>query len=126
MRDWAGETLARVPGDVAARESAMRTMAQMKSDAPPPLPLSKYAGRYDNPLFGPVRVRLEQSRLVLQMGEGEMADLEYHGDEGFWVWWRDPLFRENFGTHVRFAVEGDSVTSLSTRINRDEFTARRP
>jgi len=126
MRDWAGETLARVPADLAARESAMRTMAQMKSDAPPPLPLSKYAGRYDNPLFGPVRVRLEQSRLVLQMGEGEMADLEYHGDEGFWVSWRDPLFRENFGTHVRFAVEGDSVTSLSTRINRDEFTARRP
>lgn len=126
MRDWAGETLARIPADVAARDSFMRTIVQMKTDAPPPLPLSKYTGRYDNPLFGPVHVRLEQSRLVLQMGDGQKADLEDHGNAGFWLWWRDPLFRENFGTHVRFAVEGHSVTSLSTRINRDEFTAPRP
>lgn len=124
-RDWAGETLARVPAAIRAYDSTMRLVRAMKSETPPRLPLSKYAGRYDNPLFGPIWVRLEQSRLMLQMGEGQAADLEYHGGEDFWVWWRDPLFRENFGTHVRFGVEGDSVTAFTTRINRDEFTARR-
>ena len=124
-RDWAGETLARVPATLRAQDSAMRAVAEMKSDAPPPLPLSAYAGRYDHPLFGPVWVRLERSHLTLQMGDGQTADLEYHGDAGFWVWWRDPLFRENYGTHVRFAVDRDSVTALTTRINRDEFTAQR-
>jgi len=124
-RDWAGETLARVPATLRAQDSAMRVVVQMKSAVPPPLPLSAYEGRYDEPLFGPVWIRLEQLHLTLQMGEGQTADLEYHGDAGFWVWWRDPLYRENFGTHVRFAVERDSVTALTTRINRDEFTARR-
>ena len=124
-RDWVGETLARLPATIRAQDSAAQAIRQMKSETPPPLPLSKYAGRYDNPLYGPVWVRLEQSHLVLQMGDGQKADLEYHGDAGFWMWWRDPLFRENYGTHVRFAVEGDAVTALATRINRDEFTAQR-
>ena len=103
----------------------MRTIVAMKSETPPPLPLSKYAGRYDNPLFGPIRVRLERSKLTLQMGDGQTADLEYHGGQDFWVWWRDPLFRETYGTHVRFAVDRDSVTALATQRNRDAFTAQR-
>ena len=124
-RDWAGETLARIPAAMRAQDSAVRVMRAMKSETPPRLPLSTYVGRYDNPLFGPLWVRLEGSHLTLQMGEGQKADLEYHGGENFWVSWRDPLFRENFGTHVSFKVEGDSVTGFTTRINRDEFTARR-
>jgi CubicO group peptidase (beta-lactamase class C family) len=124
-RDWAGETLARIPAAVRAQDSALRVMRAMKSETPPRLPLSAYAGRYENPLFGPLLIRHEQSGLTLQMGEGQTADLEYHGGENFWVSWRDPLFREYYGAHVSFAIEGDSVTAFTTRINRDEFTARR-
>jgi hypothetical protein len=51
--------------------------------------------------------------------------LEYHGDSGFDTLWRDPLFREYYGTHLSFTAAGDSVTILRTRINRDEFTATR-
>ena len=112
-------------GDGQIAYMAMRAVTEMKSEAPPPLPLSAYAGRYDRPLFGPVWVRLARSHLTLQMGDGQTADLEYHGDAGFWVWWRDPLFRENYGTHVRFAIDRNSVTALTTPINRDEFTAQR-
>jgi CubicO group peptidase (beta-lactamase class C family) len=122
-RDWAAETLARIPAGLRAQDSIRRSIVQMKSDAPPPLQLASYVGRYDNPLFGPVWVRLEQSHLVMQMGEGQKADLEYHGAAGFYAWWRDPLFRENFGTHVIFTLDESSVTALSTRINNDEFTA---
>ena len=62
-RDWAGETLARVPATLRAQDSAMRAVAEMKSDAPPPLPLSAYAGRYDHPLFGPIRQRWSARRV---------------------------------------------------------------
>jgi CubicO group peptidase (beta-lactamase class C family) len=123
-RDWAGEALARVPAMVRAQDSATRVMEAMRSTAPPPLPLAAYAGRYDNPLFGPLFVRVERPGLTLQMGEGQTADLEFHGDP-FYLRWRDPLFREYYGVHVMFEVAGGSVLSLRTRINRDEFVARK-
>jgi CubicO group peptidase (beta-lactamase class C family) len=124
-RDWSAEALARVPAMIAAGDSATRVMIAMKSVSPPPLPLERYAGRYDHPLFGPVVVRVERSELTLQMGEGQKADLEYHGGNAFYTRWRDPLFRENFGTHVEFESAGDSIKSLLTRINRDAFTANK-
>lgn len=124
-RDWAGETLARVPAVRAAQDSQARAIAAMKTDAPPPLPLRAYAGRYDEPLYGPVLVRSEPAGLTLQMGEGELADLEYHGSAGFYVRWRDPFVRENWVSHVTFEALADSVVSLSTRIGRDDFTAKR-
>lgn len=124
-RDWAAETLARVPAARGTQDSAARVIAAMKSAAPPPLPLPAYAGRYDEPLFGPVLVRAGPEGLTFQMGEGEMADLEYHGAAGFYLRWRDPFVREYWPAHVRFETVGDSVLSLRTRIGRDEFTARR-
>ena len=124
-RDWAGETLARVPAARAAQDSQASTIAAMKTDAPPPLPLPAYAGRYEEPLYGPVLVRSEPGGLTLQMGEGETADLEYHGAAGFYVRWRDPFVREYWGTHVTFESQGGVILSLKTRIGRDEFTAQR-
>jgi CubicO group peptidase (beta-lactamase class C family) len=121
-RDWAGEALARVPQMRRAQDSAARAMVAMRT-SPPPLPLAAYAGRYENPLFGPVWIRLERDSLTLQMGEGQIADLEYHGGDAFYVRWRDLVSRENFGTHVNFAVTGGSITGFTVRINRDEFTA---
>ncbi len=123
-RDWAGEALANVPRMVRAQDSAARVMEAMRSTVPPPLALATYAGRYEHPLFGPVFVRGERSGLTLQMGEGQTADLENHGD-AFYLKWRDPLFRENYGSHLTFEVAGDSIVSFRTRINRDEFTARK-
>jgi hypothetical protein len=101
-------------------------MEEMKSTAPPPLPLASYAARYDSPLYGPIWVRVESAGLTLQMGEGQVADLEYHGGNAFFTRWRDPLFAENFGTHAEFAIEGDRVTGLTMTPNRERITASRP
>jgi CubicO group peptidase (beta-lactamase class C family)/imidazolonepropionase-like amidohydrolase len=124
-RDWAAEALARVPGMRRAEDSAARVMNDMRSTTPPPLPLERYAGRYDDPLFGPILVRVEGTGLTFQMGAGQVADLEFHGGNAFLTRWRDPLYRENFGSHVYFEGEGDTIARLRTRINRDEFTASR-
>lgn len=124
-RDWAGEALARVPGMRAAGDSAYHALLAGQQPGPPARPLTAYSGRYDHPLFGPVHVRLEGPGLVLQMGEGQKADLEYHHDDAFLIRWHDPLFRENFTTLLRFEGSGDSVAALSVRINRDQFTARK-
>jgi CubicO group peptidase (beta-lactamase class C family) len=125
LRDWAGETLARVPAVREAQDSQARAVAAMRPSAPPPLPLPAYVGRYDEPLFGPVLVRAGPGGLTLRMGEGDLADLEFHGTEGFYVRWRDPFVRDYWGTHVTFESRGDTVLSLKTRIGRDEFAARK-
>ena len=127
-RDWAGELFARLGAQDSARAVNARAMLTMRTTAPPPAPLDAYAGRYEQPLFGPVVSRRDGSGggLTLQMGEGEIADLEYHGANTFWTQWRRPLFREYYGTHVTFTVNGDSVVALSTLLNqRDQLTARK-
>jgi hypothetical protein len=123
-RDWAAEAFARIPTGVNAREENERAMLAMRSAAPPRLPLAAFAGRYDHPVFGPVWIRLAGKALTLQMGEGRIADLEYHGNDAFYVVWRDPFFREFYsGEHVSFATRDDSVVSFTTIMNRDQFTA---
>jgi CubicO group peptidase (beta-lactamase class C family) len=126
-RDWAAEWFARraPPGQDSARAVSARAMATMRTTAPPPVPLDAYTGRYEHQLFGPVVIRRDASGLTLQMGEGELADLEYHGANTFWTAWRRPLFREVYGTHVTFTVTADSVAALTMLLNRDQFTARK-
>ena len=123
-RDWAAEGFPRQAQEWAAQDSAARAMETMRKTAPPPpLPLEKYTGRYDHPVFGPLFVRLSRDSLTLQQGEGQVADLEYHGGDAFYTRWRDPFFREYFGTHAVFPVTGGTVDSFRIRLNRDEFTA---
>jgi CubicO group peptidase (beta-lactamase class C family)/ketosteroid isomerase-like protein len=124
-RDWAGEALARLPAQDRARQANARALVAMRVSAPPPMPLDAYAGRYEHPVFGPVWIRREGSGLTFQMGEGEIADLEYHGANTFYLVWRRPLFRENYGTHVSFTGSADSVVALTALLNRDQFTARK-
>ena len=82
-RDWVAEARERAAEMTRAQDSTAREMKAMRSSAPPPLPLAAYAGRYDHPLFGPVFVRREPSGLTLQMGNGQVADLEFHGENTF-------------------------------------------
>ena len=124
--DWAAEAFARLPATDSARMANEGALAAMRSAAPPPrVPLAAYAGEYEHPVFGPVWIRLAGSGLTLQMGEGQSANLEYHGADAFYVAWRDPFFREHYGAHVAFTMIGDSAVALTTVMNRDQFTARK-
>lgn len=124
-RDWAGEFFPQVAAADSARREGARAMIAMRSRVAPRVPLSAFAGRYDHPVFGPVWIRGGEKGLTLRMGDGQVADLEYHGDDAFYVRWRLPLSREYYGTHLSFAIVGDSVTAFTATFNRDQFTARK-
>ena len=126
-RDWAGEAFARVPQQDSARAMNERAMIAMRTTVPPRLPLVAYAGRYDHAVFGPVWIRpgAGGGGLTLQMGEGQIADLEYHGADAFRVAWRDPFVRESYGTHAAFTPSGDSVAALTMLVRGDQLTARK-
>ena len=124
-RDWVGKraSVRSEPRPSGTPRTARRSARRKK--APPPLPLASYAGRYEESLFGPVIVRAERTGLTLQMGRGQIADLESRGENGFVLRWRDPLYRENFGAPVYFKGSGRSIDTLDTTINRDALTATR-
>ncbi len=125
-RDWSAEALARVPKMREEARKALEDLLAGTLQAPkPPQPLESYAGRYEDCLYGPIHVRLEGDELTLQMGDGQKADLSYHRDGDFVVRWRDPVFREDRITRVRFEDDQGS-RKLVFQNGRDRVTARRP
>lgn len=125
LRDWAGEAFARIAPTIAANDSASREMQKEMAKGSPSRALGVYVGRYDEPLFGPIFVRLEKSGLVLQMGDGQKADLVVHSGDSFMVRWRDALFREYYESLLQFNVIDAAATSFTVRLNRDAFTAKK-
>jgi len=124
-RDWAAEMFARIPNTDSIRAANRAAMDAMRSATPHRLPLAAFTGKYEHPVFGPIWIRQGQSGLTLQMGEGRLADLEYHGGDTFYIVWRDPFVREYYATHLTFDVSNDSVVAFSTTLNRDRFVARK-
>ena len=43
----------------------------MRSSVPRRLPLAAFAGRYENPILGPIVIRIERGGLTFPMGQGE-------------------------------------------------------
>jgi hypothetical protein len=109
-------TIAQTPAQDSARAVNARALAAMRITAPPPVPLDAYTGRYEHPRFGPVWIRRGSAGLTLQIGAGQLAELEYHGAN---------TFRASNGPHVTFTVVGDSGLALTTFLDRDQFTARK-
>ena len=121
-RDWSSELLtARAPA-----ASSMAAAGVPIVPVQPGRPLSAYAGVYEDPLYGPIHVRLEHGLLVLQIAQGKIADLTPLERDRMRVRWRDPLLAELFPTTVTFR---DGATSgslqLDMQLNRDAVTAVR-
>jgi len=70
----------------------------------PSLPLSRYAGTYQDSLYGRVNVRLEKGRLVLDMAPRMVGDMEPWHYDTFRVSWRDHRDGTNL---VTFALDAD-------------------
>lgn len=127
LRDWSAEALAGAKAQRAREAAALRALAEHAAlRGEPAHPLAAYAGVYADSLYGPIRVWVEQGRLALQMGRGEVADLTSHGGDSAFVRWRDPLFGETFSTHATFTADaGGHIVRLSMPLARDTITAAR-
>lgn len=125
-RDWSAESLAGAKAQRAREAEALRAMqAHAALRGEPAHPLAAYTGVYDDSLYGPIHVRLDQGRLALQFGRGEIGDLSPHGGDSMFVRWRDPLLGEMMSAHLTFVADGSRIVSLRTAIARDTVTARK-
>jgi CubicO group peptidase (beta-lactamase class C family) len=92
----------------------------------PSVALAEYAGTYNDPLFGDMKVTLQGDKLALQFAGGEIADLSHWHYDTFEVFWREPLLRWYYGTAVTFSLDGDGKPSrLQMRLNRDDIDAKK-
>jgi CubicO group peptidase (beta-lactamase class C family) len=90
QRDWNGESFARMKANEArALERVQNTRAQRLPNAPPSLPLEKYAGTYADSLSGEIRIAHDGGALTLHYHPGFEATLEPWQYNTFRVRWRN-------------------------------------
>jgi CubicO group peptidase (beta-lactamase class C family) len=92
--------------DAASARSAAELEAARVEGAGPTLPLERYVGRYEDALFGEIRLTLEnqgaEPSLVLDYSPEYVADLEPWHQDIFRAQWRRPGAGSTF---VRFALD---------------------
>jgi hypothetical protein len=119
-RDWSAEYLElaeRGRSDDSERELDEARMA----DSPPSLPLEAYAGRYDNEIFGEIRIDEESAGLVLSYSPEYVADLEHWHDDVFRAVWRRPGAGDAF---VTFTIDARALIPGLELAGLGEFRRR--
>jgi CubicO group peptidase (beta-lactamase class C family) len=103
--DWSADYLdaARRSAATAAQRAAAADAARMTGTRPS-LPPHGYAGTYHDPLFGDIRVDLEDGRLVLRYSPAYVADLEHWHHDTFRAAWRSTGFGHAL---VTFSLDAD-------------------
>ncbi|HXY24842.1 MAG TPA: serine hydrolase [Candidatus Acidoferrum sp.] len=85
------------------------------ADSKPSLPLEKYAGVYTDPWYGPVTIRMENSKLVFTLDRTPeaAADLQHWQYDTFKAHWRNRTIEDAFLT---FALKADGAIDHFTMV----------
>jgi CubicO group peptidase (beta-lactamase class C family) len=107
--DWRArfEELWRKQEKEQAEEERRRNEARVPGTSPS-LPLERYAGAYENDMYGKVEVALEGGRLVLRRHTAWVADLSHWHFDTFEAVWRDKVMGK---TLVTFRLSPDAEVS---------------
>jgi hypothetical protein len=101
-RDWSAILLAQTSQQEATQASAQQRLESMRlKDAKPTVPIDRYAGQYNNEMYGDINVTLAADKLTLQFGPSLTGDLESWSKDSYKIVWRDR--REGTGL-VEFLV----------------------
>jgi CubicO group peptidase (beta-lactamase class C family) len=119
-RDWSAEML-KTLNDLEAQGRAMAAKmdAARVTGTKPSLALDKYAGEYQNDMYGSVTVSLEDGKLVMRRGPSFTGALEHWHYDVFRVTWNDrQLGRQN----IIFRLDSRGQVADLTVENLDVFT----
>ena len=87
-RDWSTEIKSLYDGLIAQQEKRLADLeAQRVKDTKPSLPLSAYAGKYTDPLFGTVDVTVQGEALRVNMNGVELGSAEHWNYDTFYGTW---------------------------------------
>ncbi|HVF40122.1 MAG TPA: serine hydrolase [Gemmatimonadaceae bacterium] len=114
-RDWSRIALAEKASldSIEAREKRELEAKRVKGSRPS-LPLDRYAGIYEDSLYGRAKVTMQKGKLVLEMAPKMTGDLEHWHYDTFKVVWRD---RRDGTNMLTFSLDWDgNVEMLRTDI----------
>lgn len=118
--DWSEYYLKQTQASEKSEIEAIRQKeAERAKNAKPQLPLSSFAGTYENELYGKISFAEEAGKLVVRMSNSPtfIGDLEFWQFNTFRVVWRDPVAEKTFLT---FALADDSKVA-SVKMALDDF-----
>jgi hypothetical protein len=102
QRDWSAIMLAQTRQQEAAQATADQRLEAMRlKDVKPTVPIDRYAGQYENEMYGDINVTLAADKLTLQFGPSLIGELEPWSKDSYKIVWRDR--REGTGL-VEFMV----------------------
>lgn len=124
VRDWQAFGLERQKAndERRAREVEERRQARLK-DTNPALPLEEYAGRYTSDMFGPVKVREEEDKLLLHFPNAPHLDarLPHWHLNTFEIDWYEQHAWFDFGT-LQFILDNNGkVQELQFDVPNDDI-----
>ncbi len=96
-RDWSAESLALTKErEARAAEQQRKTLEAQVKGTSPSLALEGYTGTFEDPMYGRVKVMLEEGALRLDAGPAFVANLEHWHFNTFRATWRDRLLGRGF------------------------------
>ncbi len=120
-RDWSSIFLAQTRAAQASTADQRRRLdAARVADARPSLPLAKYTGRYESPLYGEITVAHENGGLVLRLGRSLVGDLEHWHYDTFRPRWRALAERSEGAGEPPFVSFTLDVTGKVEKVQIDD------
>ncbi len=115
-RDWSAEYLELAERGEGRAEAREREVEKNRvAGTQPSRALEHYAGTYTSELYGDMRLRVEEGRLVLDYAPDYVADLGHWHHDTFRAQWRRPGFGRAF---VTFSLDRDAKVE---RLELDGF-----
>lgn len=119
-RDWSAEMLKMMNTLLEQGKAAAAKMeSERVKDTKPSLALEKYAGDYQNEMYGDTKLVLENGKLKLQRGANFTGDLEHWHYDTFRVTWRDRQQGKGF---ISFRLNSQGKVETMNLENLAEFT----
>lgn len=104
-RDYSGDLLKVIKAQEAAGKAAMdKMLAERAKDTKPSFDLAKYAGDYQDEMYGDVKVILENGKLKISYGAGFKGTLEHWHYDTFQVTWSEDVQGKGFAQFKLNAV----------------------
>ena len=111
-RDWSKVSLIeRASFDSIDAKDLREAEAKRVQGTHPSLPLERYAGTYEDSLYGRGAVRMENGHLVLDLAPKMVGDMEHWHYDTFKVVWRDHRDGTNL---VTFSLDVDGKVDMMT------------
>ena len=111
-RDWSAEILKRIkPLEEQAKAAEKKTEDERVKGTSPSLALEKYAGTYQNEMYGEAKFAFKDGKLTSEFGPNFAGDLQHWHYDTFRVVWRDPSEGKTFANFkLNSKGQPDTVT----------------